>query len=153
MSVYEYLPKGKKLKGSHVKHCSICKHEKCKEVERDFCLGRPVTHIAKEYKLNRNSVYHHMELRGFAEFRRNNPMARIEWLAEEFAGQVGYRGADVVRMLEDIAKAKGQLGPENQVNINQNIASFGEKLKECSEDEVRKMLEEVRRKINGSRQT
>jgi hypothetical protein len=141
------LPKGKKLKGSHKRQCSICLHKKRAEIELDFLTGRPIGKICKDYGVTKSPLYNHMGLKGFTEYRSAHPSIRVEYLAEELADDVVYRGSDIVAMNRDLMKQKGELGADTNVNVNQNIANFTEVVKGMSEEELRAWRDEVRRKM------
>jgi hypothetical protein len=59
--------------GRHKRHCTVCGHEKCAEIEADFIGWKSPAAIAEEYDLaDRSSVYRHAHALGLFEKRKRN---------------------------------------------------------------------------------
>lgn len=136
------VPEGIKPSLNHVKRCSICKHQYRVEMELEFLNGRPYQYILKDYGVTKTALYNHMGVRGLTELR-NNPLIRMDWLIEEYMGQVNLKGSDLVRLLELKAKSEGKLGADNEVNVQQVVSDFGEKLQNVDTDKLEKLVEQL----------
>ena len=108
--------------GSHKRHCTVCAHEKCTEIEADFIGWKSPATIAEEYGLaDRSSVYRHAHAFGLFEKRKRNVRAALERIIEK-AGEVDATAAAVVGAVQAYAKinAHGQwVDQSQQVNLNE----------------------------------
>jgi hypothetical protein len=108
----------------HKGQCTICSHEKCKEIEAAFVAWESPEKIAAEFGLgHRTSVYRHAKFFGLNLRRQQNirvPLERIIERAGDPALQV--TGATVVQAIAVYGKlnAQGQLIERREtVNLNE----------------------------------
>jgi hypothetical protein len=108
----------------HKGQCTICSHEKCKEIEAAFVAWESPEKIAAEYGLShRTTVYRHAKAFGLNLRRQQNirvPLERIIERAGDPALQV--TGATVVQAIAVYGKlnAQGQLIERREtVNLNE----------------------------------
>ena len=108
----------------HKGQCTICSHEKCKEIEAAFVAWESPEKIATEFGLgHRTTVYRHAKFFGLNLRRQQNirvPLERIIERAGDLALQV--TGATVVQAIAVYGKlnAQGQLIERREtVNLNE----------------------------------
>jgi hypothetical protein len=108
----------------HKGQCTVCSHEKCKEIESAFVAWESPEKIATEFGLgHRTAVYRHAKVFGLNERRQQNirvPLERIIERASDPALQV--TGATVVQAIAVYGKlnAQGQLIERREtVNLNE----------------------------------
>ena len=95
-------------RGRHEKFCTICKHPKREEIERDFINWRSPREIAKAYQLSdRSTVYRHAHAFSLFAKRRRNVRAALEKIIEK-AGEVEVTAASVVAAVQAYAKINSQ---------------------------------------------
>jgi hypothetical protein len=95
-------------RGRHEKFCTICKHPKREEIERDFINWHSPAEIAKKYRLSdRGTVYRHAHVFGLFAKRRRNVRAALEHIIER-AGAVEVSAASVVAAVQAYAKINAQ---------------------------------------------
>ena len=106
----------------HKGQCTICWHEKCKEIEAAFVAWESPATIAKDFHLaDRATVYRHAHAFGLFEKRRRNVRAALERIIEH-AGEVDVTAQAVVTAVQAYAKinAQGQwIDRTEQVNLNE----------------------------------
>jgi hypothetical protein len=116
-----YSPKPVSI-GRHKRNCTICSHEKCEEIEREFVSWTGATAIAKEYGIaDRTTVYRHAHAFGLFAKRQRNIRAALEKIIEQ-AGEVEVTSAAVVAAVQAYAKinAQGQwIDRSEYVNLNE----------------------------------
>ena len=109
-------------RGRHEKFCTICKHPKREEIERDFVNWHSLAEIAKTYRVsNRGSVYRHAHVFGLFAKRRRNVRAALEHIIER-AGEVEVNASSVVAAVQAYSKinAQGQWVDRSQtVNLHE----------------------------------
>ena len=108
----------------HKGQCTICSHEKCKEIEAAFVAWESPEKIAAEFALgHRSAVYRHAKIFGLNLRRQQNirvPLERIIERAGDPTLQV--TGATVVQAIAVYGKlnAQGQLIERREtVNLNE----------------------------------
>jgi len=108
----------------HKGQCTVCSHEKCKEIEAAFVAWESPEKIATEFGLgHRTSVYRHAKVFGLNLRRQQNirvPLERIIERAGDPALQV--TGATVVQAIAVYGKlnAQGQLIERREtINLNE----------------------------------
>jgi hypothetical protein len=95
-------------RGRHEHSCTICKHPKREEIERDFVGWRSPGEIAKAYRLSdRSTVYRHAHAFGPFAKRQRNVRAALERIIEK-AGEVEITAAAVVAAVQAYAKINAQ---------------------------------------------
>jgi hypothetical protein len=108
--------------GRHKRHCTVCAHEECSEIEADFIGWKSPAAIADEYDLaDRSSVYRHAHAFGLFEKRKRNVRAALERIIEK-AGEVEVTASAVVGAVQAYSKinAQGQwVDQSQQVNLNE----------------------------------
>jgi hypothetical protein len=108
--------------GRHKRSCSICRHEKRKEIEADFISWQSPATIAREYGLtDRASVYRHAHALGLFGKRQRNVRAALERIIEK-AGDFEATAAAVVTAVQAYSKinAAGQwIERSEHVNVNE----------------------------------
>lgn len=108
--------------GRHKRHCTVCGHEKCAEIEADFIGWKSPAVIAEEYGLaDRSSMYRHAHALGLFEKRKRNVRAALECIIEK-AGEVEVTASAVVGAVQAYSKinANGQwVDQSQQVNLNE----------------------------------
>jgi hypothetical protein len=108
----------------HKGQCSICSHEKCKEIEAAFVAWESPEKIATEFGLgHRTTVYRHAKAFGLNLKRQQNIRAPLERIIER-AGDAALQvtGATVVQAIAVYGKlnAQGQLIERREtVNLNE----------------------------------
>jgi hypothetical protein len=108
----------------HKGMCTICSHEKCRDIEAAFVAWESPEKIATEFGLgHRSTVYRHAKVFGLSLKRQQNirvPLERIIEKASDPALQV--TGATVVQAIAVYGKlnAQGQLIERREtVNLNE----------------------------------
>jgi hypothetical protein len=108
--------------GRHKRSCSVCRHEKRKEIEADFISWQSPATIAQEYGLaDRASVYRHAHALGLFGKRQRNVRAALEKIIEK-AGDVDATASAVVAAVQAYSKinAAGQwIERSEHVNVNE----------------------------------
>jgi hypothetical protein len=106
----------------HRRNCTICAHEKCEEIERDFVNWTSVIAIVQAYGLaERTTVYRHAHAFGLLTKRQRNIRAALEKIIEQ-VGDVEVTSAAVVAAVQAYAKinAQGQwIDRSEHVNLNE----------------------------------
>jgi hypothetical protein len=109
--------------GRHSRNCTVCTHE-CREViEREFVSWTGAKAIAREFGLDRASVYRHAHAFGLFAKRQRNIRAALEKIIEK-AGEVEVTSAAVVAAVQAYAKinAAGQwVDRSEHVNLNEQF--------------------------------
>ena len=82
--------------GRHKRNCTVCGHDKCEEIEREFVNWTAASAIARDYGLaDKASVYRHAHAFGLFVKRQRNIRAALEKIIERaFAKLTG--GGEVV---------------------------------------------------------
>lgn len=95
-------------RGRHEKYCTMCKHPKREEIERDFINWRSPAEIARTYRLSDGgTVYRHAHVFGLFAKRCRNVRAALEHIIER-AGSVEVSAASVVAAVQAYAKINAQ---------------------------------------------
>ena len=104
---------------THTRHCSICKHPQCAEIEADFLDWVGPREIAREYNLgSHTTVYRHAHALGlFAKRERRLRFALGRLI--ELAGEVKPTGASIVSAIRLMAKLNEK---ERRTQENENLA-------------------------------
>ena len=69
--------------GRHKRHCTICAHPQCEEIERDFINWKSPSAITTEYGLgDRTTVYRHAHALDLFTKRGRNVRAALEKIIE-----------------------------------------------------------------------
>jgi hypothetical protein len=90
--------------GWHRRACSVCRHERCEEIEGAFVGWRSPAVIAEEYGLaDRATLYRRAHALGLFEKRRRNIRAALERIIEK-AGEVDVTASAVVAAAQAYAK-------------------------------------------------
>lgn len=90
--------------GRHKRHCSICSHEQCEEIESAFVAWRSPAAIAQEYGLaDRAAIYRHAHAMRLFEKRQRNVRAALERIIEQ-AGEVDVTASAVVQAIQAYSK-------------------------------------------------
>ncbi len=116
-------------RGRHEKFCTICKHPKREEIERDFINWHSPAEIAKKYRLsNRGTVYRHSHVFELFGKRRRNVRAALEHIIER-AGEVEVSASSVVAAVQAYSKinAQGQWVDRSEtVNLHELFGRMSE---------------------------
>ena len=94
--------------GRHKRNCTVCAHDKCEEIEREFVNWTAATVIARDYGLaDKASVYRHAHAFGLFAKRQRNIRAALEKIIER-AGDVEVTSSAVVAAVQAYAKINAQ---------------------------------------------
>lgn len=107
--------------GRHSRNCTVCTHEYREVIEREFVSWTGAKAIAKEFGLDRASVYRHAHAFGLFVKRQRNVRAALEKIIEK-AGEVEVTSSAVVAAVQAYAKinAVGQwVDRSEHVNLNE----------------------------------
>jgi hypothetical protein len=119
-------------RGRHEKFCTMCKHPKREEIERDFINWRSPAEIARKYRLSdRGTVYRHAHVFGLFAKRCRNVRAALEHIIER-AGSVEVSASSVVAAVQAYAKINAQ----GQWVDRSEITSVHELFDRMSHDEL-----------------
>ena len=94
--------------GRHKRNCTVCGHDKCEEIEREFVNWTAASAIARDYGLaDKASVYRHAHAFGLFVKRQRNIRAALEKIIER-AGDVEVTSSAVVAAVQAYAKINAQ---------------------------------------------
>jgi len=106
----------------HQTFCAICQHPQRESIEHEYAETREaIARIAKEYRLNRRSVYRHARFTGLLEKRMQNLHAALDQIIEKGLSERRVRPV-VVQAIAVKARinARGQwVSRSETVNLNE----------------------------------
>ena len=105
----------------HEYHCTICTHARREKSTLYFVNWTSPARMAREYRVNRDSIYRHAHALSLFEKRRRNVRTALERIIEK-AGEVNVGATAVVSAVTAYAKinANGQwVQRTEQVSLNQ----------------------------------